>query len=76
MTFNIHDGWGFGLTQAIRAVHIRGLDLIILTETKITDWEYCHSRLGYNTAYLSAITADAGREQGGVGLVVQDRPKE
>ena len=28
--------------------------------------------LGYNVVFLSAITTDAGEEQGGVGLVVRE----
>ena len=45
---NIRDGPGFEIEQAIRAVQIGGFNLMILTETEVTDQAYCHSRLGYD----------------------------
>ena len=42
-TYNIQDGRGLGLHQAIQAVHLRNYDLMLLTETKITDEAYCHN---------------------------------
>ena len=47
-TFNICDGRGFKLAQAIWEVQIGSFKLMILTETKVTDQAYCHSRLGYD----------------------------
>ena len=47
-TLNIHDGWGYGLAQAIQELHIGSFDLMILTETKITDQDYCLRSLGYD----------------------------
>ena len=44
--FNICNGWGFGIAQAIQAVQIGGFDPMILTETNINDQNYCHNRLG------------------------------
>ena len=43
---NIRDVQGSGLTQAIQEVHIGSFDLMILTETKITDQDYFHISLG------------------------------
>ena len=47
-TFNIHIGQGFRIMQDIQVVQIGGFDLIVLTETKVTNQDYCHNRLGYN----------------------------
>ena len=74
-TYNIRNGWGFGLTQAIRVVQIGGFDIIILTDTKITDQAYFRNRLGYNMGWLPEITATAGNAQGGAGLVIQEWPQ-
>ena len=37
--YNIRYGYGFGLPQAIRAVHFGNYDLMLLTETNIPDME-------------------------------------
>ena len=47
-TFYIHDGRGFEITQAIRVVHIGGLETMVMTETKVADQYYFNNRLGYN----------------------------
>ena len=47
---------------------------MVLTETKIPMASYCPNRLGYNIFCLSARPASAGEVQGGVGLVLRDRP--
>ena len=54
-TFNICNGRVFGLVQGIRAVQIGGFDLMILTETNITERDYCCNILGYNVVYLQII---------------------
>ena len=46
--YNIRDGWGFSLLQAIHAVQIRNYYLMLLTETKIPDEAYFHNCPGYN----------------------------
>ena len=46
--FKICDGLGFMLAQDIWAARICGFDIMILTETKITDQDYCCNRMGYN----------------------------
>ena len=74
-TFNIRNGRGFGLTQAIRAVHIGGLDLMILTEINVTDLAYFQNRLGYNVVCLPEIMMEAVEVQGRLCLVVRDQPK-
>ena len=73
--FNICNGPGFGRTQAIRSAQIGGFNIIILTDTKITDQAYWHSRLSYNVVCLSEITTDYSGVQGRVVLVIRDLPK-
>ena len=46
-TFNILYRKVFGIVQAIRAVQIGGFNIIFLSETKITNQDYFHNRLGY-----------------------------
>ena len=46
-TYNIRNGRGFEISQAIRVVQVGGFDLMILMETKVTVPAYCHNRLGY-----------------------------
>ena len=46
--YNIWDGRGFGLHQAIRDLYIGKYDLILLTGTNIPDADYCHNSLGYD----------------------------
>ena len=48
---------------------------MILTEINIPDEAYCHNGIGYNVVCLPAATTASGGEQGGVGIVVQERPK-
>ena len=43
---------------------------MILTDTNITNQDYCRNRLVYNVVCLLEITMAAGGVQGGVGLVV------
>ena len=66
-TFNIRNGQGFGITQAIWEIQIGGFNLIILMETNITDQAYFHNRLGYEMVCSPKIMADAGGDQGGGG---------
>ena len=73
-TLNIEDGGGFGQAQAIRAVERRGFDVMILTETKISTTVYCRNRLGYEVTCSTAQPTSAGGAQGGVGLVMIERP--
>ena len=47
-TFNICDGRGFGLVQDIRLVQIDGFNLMVMTETKVTNKAYCQNRMGYD----------------------------
>ena len=39
-TYNIRDSWGFSIAQSTRAVQISGFDLMVLTETNISDQSY------------------------------------
>ena len=47
-TFNIRGGWDYGVTQAIWAVQVGRFDVMLMTDTKITDQAYCCNRLGYD----------------------------
>ena len=46
--FNICNGRGSRLAQAIQVVHIGGFDLMKMKETKITNRDYFCNRLGYD----------------------------
>ena len=48
---------------------------MLLTETKITDQDYCHSSLGYEVVCFSGISTTADGAQRGVILVIRDRLK-
>ena len=74
-TFNICDGQGFRLAQAIRAVHIVSFDLMIMTDTNTTNQAYCCNRMVYDMVCLPEITSANRGSQGGVGLVVQNQPQ-
>ena len=56
-------------------VQISGFDLMILTETKISDQTYCCNRLGYDVVCSPMIAKADGGAQGGVGPVVWNRPQ-
>ena len=68
--YNIRNGRGFGLDQSIWAVQLIRYDVMMLTETKISDKVYCHNRLGYDMVCLPAAATDARVIQGGLRLVV------
>ena len=70
MAFNIRDDQGFGIAQAIWAVQVGNFDLIILTDTNITNEAHCRNRLGYDVVCSLAITTAYDGAQGGLGLVV------
>ena len=44
--YNIRDGWGLDIHQEIRAVQLSNYERMILTETKIPDYAYCHKPHG------------------------------
>ena len=46
--YRIRNGRGSGIAQAIRVARIGGFDLMILTETRITDQDYYCNRVLYN----------------------------
>ena len=73
--FHIRNALGSRLTQAIQVECIGGFDLIIFTETKINDQDYCLNIMVYYVMCLQDITMAAGNVQGGVGLVVRDQPQ-
>ena len=64
-TYNIQDGCGFVLPQAISAVKRGNYDLILLTETKISDTIYCPNCMGYGVVCPEAKFTMAGGAQGG-----------
>ena len=65
---------GVGIAHVIWAVQVGGFDLMVLTETNITNQAYCRNRLGYDVVCSPDITTDDGTVQGGVVLVVRYRP--
>ena len=68
---NIWYGWGFGLAQVIQALERGGINVMLLTETKIMTEAYSHNRLGYHVACLEVRTYRAGGAQDGVDLVTR-----
>ena len=66
-TFNTRNGRGFRLAYEIRAVQISSFDLIIMTETKITDQAYLCNMMVYDVMFLEDITMKGGGVQGGSG---------
>ena len=48
---------------------------MVLTETNISDRSYYHNRLGYDVVCLPEITTATFSMQGGVGMVIWDRPQ-
>ena len=63
--YNIQDGQGFSLPQAIRSMQIGKYNLMLMTKTKIMDEEYCHNYLGYDNVCSQAVgTADGGTQGG------------
>ena len=48
---------------------------MILSDTKVTDQAYFQNRMGCDVVCFLSITAESGRAQGVVGMVVCDRLK-
>ena len=71
--YHIRDGRGLGIVHYIRAAWIGGFDRTILTETKITDQDYCRNRMGCDVVCSKAIISADGDEQEGVGTTVGDQ---
>ena len=64
-TYNIQDGCGFGIPQAIQAVERGNYDLMLLTDTNITDAVYFHNCLVYGVVCSRASFTTSGVSQGG-----------
>ena len=47
-TLNINNGRGSGIAWSTQAVNIGGFNIMILTDTRITDEDYFRNRLGYD----------------------------
>jgi exonuclease III len=72
-TLNVHSGRNANLDCALRGSHILGIDIIVLTETKIDDEKYTR----YSHAYEIHATKAVSKSQGGVALAIRkDRGKE
>ena len=56
-------------------VQIGGFDLVVLTDTKVTDKVYCHKSMGCDVVFSPYTTIESDIFQGGVGLVFRDRSK-
>ena len=74
-TFNIRDGRGLGLVHPTWKVQDGGFNLMVLTDTKVTNQAYSYNRLPYNMVCLPETKADDGLAQGGARLVARNRPK-
>ena len=74
-TFNTRNGRGFRLAYEIRAVQISSFDLMIMTETKITDQAYLCNMMVYDVMFLEDITMKGGGVQGGVVLVIWEQTR-
>ena len=72
-TLNIRYGRGFGLAQAIWAVERGGLDVMLLTKTKIYTPSYFRNWLGCDMTFPAVRPTSNRGYQGGVGLVTRDR---
>ena len=72
--YNIWDGRGFGLPQAIRDMQISIYELMLLTETNISYAFYCHNRLSYNSVCSQAVIATSRGAKGGLVMVMGERP--
>ena len=67
-TWNIRSGRAGGLESALRAAKSLGVDLILLTETKLTQGIYARRSSGYTVLATEA----ASPHQGGVALCVKE----
>ena len=72
-TYNIRDGRGLGgdggLITSLRAVREANLDLVILTETKISNEIYTKAAFDYKVDCTAAQHGPRGGGQGGIALV-------
>ena len=73
--YNIRDGQGPRLALVIRVARIGVVDLMVLTENKITNQAYCQISTRYDVFCSKAIKMVAGDAQGVVGLFVRDQPQ-
>ena len=73
-TLNIRYRWGFGLEQAIQTVERGFFDIMLLTKTKIQSETYSHNRLVYDVNCLTVRLSSSRGSQGGVELVMRERP--
>ena len=64
--YNIWDGNGFGLPQAICSVKQGNYYFVLLTYMNILDEVYYHNHLWYSVAYSEATFTASGGGQGGV----------
>ena len=69
-TLNIRDGRSSGLAMAIREFQQGNYDIVIATETKITDEVYTKHTLGYEVTCSKALP-----HQGGVALITRAQPE-
>ena len=74
-TYNIRDGWIFGLARAIWEVHLGRFGVMWLTETNITIKLYFHNHLVYDVVCYPEFTTPTGGTQRGAGLFFLERPQ-
>ena len=73
--YNILYVQGFGLSQAIWEVQISNYDMMIMTETKISNDVHCHNRIVYDVVCSPEVATAVGGAKDEVVMVVYDRPK-
>ena len=71
--YHTRNGQGSVIVQAIWAARIGSFDLMILTETKITNKAYCRNRMGYDVVCSKDITTVDGDAQGRVVMIVREQ---
>ena len=65
--YHIRNNQGSRITQAIRSSQICGFNLMIMTDTKITNHAYFQNSIEYYVLCLKAIVTVDGYAQGGGG---------
>ena len=67
-TWNIRSAWGSGLAAAAKGLRQMGVGCCVLTEMKLTDYQYLKTTSGYRVI-LSKATSP---QQGGVALLWEE----
>ena len=71
--YHLRESTGSKISQAIWATRNGGFNLMILTETNITNHIYYRNRMGYNVVWLETIISADSDIQGGVRMIIKDQ---